>query len=210
MLKNSTVKVDCLEDILTSSFSESRNTSFIPYDSDVLIQNNRKTGKNDISITSINAKHSTINEVLKEKLDYNEDIYIFEITGQTSSSSTVSWTIYKNYKQIKDLFEQIKKEISKRDDYVDENIIIKCKIVKQYTNGEIILNLDKIADYIIYIYNSTNPNHPESLREGLRISQSSFVDDDGTKPLEGYALKKAEPRKMRKVLQFLHLDHFFF
>ena len=63
-------------------------------------------------------------------MEYNDDIYIFEITGVTYSSTTITWKIFKNIKQIKDLFEQIKKEVSKRD-FVDENIILKCKQVEK-------------------------------------------------------------------------------
>ena len=209
MMKNSTVKFEDLEDIITSD-SDNRNTSYIQFENNLSI-NNKKLSKNNISITSISAKQTTINEVLGKNVDYNDDIYIFDIIGKTYSSNEVSWKVYKNNKQIKDLFEQIKKDISKRD-FVDENIIIKCKMVKNYTNGEIYKNIEKIAEYIKFIYNNTNPNQPESLKEALRISSTSFSNNNETKPFEGYALKRAEPRIMRTILKYVifPIEYLFF
>ena len=212
MKKNSTVILDSLEDIITTSIPDSRNTSFIPYDNNnLLIKNTRNLSKHDIMITSIKATQSTINQVLGKYVDYNDDIYIFEITGKTYLSTIVTWKIYKNHKQIKELFEQIRKEVSKRD-LVDENIIIKCKLVKHYTDIEIYKNIDKIAEYIIYIFNNTIQNQLESLKEALRISKTSFSDNSGIKSFEGYALKKAEPRIMRYLLKiFLYpIEYLFF
>ena len=212
MKKNSTIKLDLLENITTSSsILDSRNTSYFPHENNIFSNNIGKLSKTDIFLTSIVPKPSTINEVLGFNVDYNDDIYVFEITGKTYSSATITWKIFKNNKQIKELFEQIKKEISKRDP-VDENIIIKCKLVKRYTNGEIYRNLEKIAEYLIDIYNNTHPNQPESLKEGLRISKTSFSDNTGMKPFEGYAQKKAEPRIMRSILKYIlfPIEYLFF
>ena len=169
------------------------NTSFIP-------SNISEISKKDILITSIKAKPTTINKVLGINADYNDDIYIFEITGKTQKSPNVSWNIYINNKQIKELFEQIKKELPKKE-FEYEKIINICKLVKKYTNGEIYNNLDKIANDIIYIYNTTDPNQPISLKEGLKISKISFSNNDGVKLFEGYAYKRGEPRIMRSKLK---------
>ena len=201
MKGNSTVKFELLEDLITDK--DSRKTSFVPYDNKLFIINNNKIGRNDISISSISIELATVNEILETEVEYNDNIYIFEITGKTYINSTVSWKVYKNAKQIKEMFEQIKKEISKRD-FVDENIIIKCKLVKSYySKEEIYRNKEKIADFLIYIYNSTNPNHPESLKLGLKISKTSFSENIAIKPFEGFAYKKAEPRIMRSILKYL-------
>ena len=155
--------------------------------------------KNSILITSIKAKPSTINKVLETNVSYNDDIYIFEITGKTQKSPNISWNIYKNNKQIRELFEKVQKDLPKKE-FEYEKIINICKLVKKYTNGEICSNLDKIANYIIYIYNTTEPNQPTSLKEGLRISKISFSNNDEIKIFEGYALKRGEPRFMRSKL----------
>ena len=202
MQKNSTVKLDLLENIISTNafLDDNRNTSFFTHENGLFNKAN-KISKNDIFIESIKVKPSTINEVLGDKVDYNDDIYEFEVTGKTFSSLTISWKIFKNNKQIKELFEQLKKDISKRD-IQDEAILLKCKLIKNYTNGEIYRNLEKIAEIIVYIYNTIKP-HLESLKEALRISAISFSDETGIKPFEGYALKKAEPRAMRAILKYI-------
>ena len=211
MKQNSSIFLEFLDNIITTdTVLDSRNTSYFP-ENNILNNNIGKLSKTDIFLKSIVPKASTINDVLGFNVEYNDDIYIFEITGVTYSSTTITWKIFKNIKQIKDLFEQIKKEMSKRD-FVDENIILKCKLVKKYTNGEMYRNLKKISEYLIEIYNSTNPNQPESIKEALRISKISFSDSTGIKPFEGYALKKAEPRIMRSVLKYLlfPIEYLFF
>ena len=195
----------------TNELLDSRNTSYFPREN-ISLNAGPKIAKNDILITSIKAKPSTINEVLGKTVNYNDDIYIFEIEGKTYTSSIVTWKIYKNNKQVKELFEQVKKEISKREN-PDETIINKCKIVKNYTNGEIYRSLNKIADDIMYIYNNTIPNQPESLKIGLKISKTSFYNiNNGIKAFEGFAFKKAEPRIMRSILKYIlfPIEYFMF
>ena len=155
--------------------------------------------KNNILLTSIKAKQLTINEVLGTNVSYNDDIYIFEISGKTQKCPKVSWKIYKNNKQIKELFGQLKKDLQKKDS-TDKYNINRCKLIQNYTNGEIFKNLDQIADFIVDIYNSTNPNQPLSLKEELKISKVSFTNNDETKIFEGYAYKRGEPRIMRSKL----------
>ena len=119
--------------------------------------------KNSILITSIKTKQLTINEILGTNVDYNDDIYVFDIIGKTQKSPKVSWKIYKSNKQIKELFAQLKKELQKKDS-TDKYNINKCKLIQNYTNGEIFKNLEKITNFIINIFNSTNPNQPISLK----------------------------------------------
>ena len=201
MNKIPTIKMDfktSFSQINTNSDSHSTNNYLV---SDIIIDKPKLT-KYDIIIKSIKATESTVKKIMNKKIDYlNEDIYIFEIEGETSLSP-YSWKIYKTIKQIKELFDQMKKEMSKRE-VVDNNIIAKCKLIKNYTSGEVFKNIDKIIEYMMYIYNATNPNPPESLKEALRISKISFSDGNGIKPFEGYALKKAEPRGMRNVLKYI-------
>ncbi len=202
MQKNSTMKLETFDNIITTDafLDSSRNTSYFTHENKLFINGN-KISKNDIFIESIKIKLSTINEVLGTNVDYNDDIFEFEINGITLESTKIPWKIYKNEKQLKELFEQIKKEMSKRD-IEDESIILKCKVINNYTRGEIFKNLDKIGELLVNIYNKINP-HLESLKEGLRISSISFSDDTEIKPFEGYAFKKAEPRHMRAILRYI-------
>ena len=55
--------------------------------------------KNSILITSIKTKQLTINEILGTNVDYNDDIYVFDIIGKTQKSPKVSWKIYKSNKR---------------------------------------------------------------------------------------------------------------
>ena len=164
----------------------------------------RKTPSEIISefvITSIIPSASTTNEILDIK-DHssNEDIIIFEIRGKNNVSAS-SWKIYKNHKQIRELFSQTKKELSKKN-LINEEISNICKTVIDYTNGEIYKNIDIIAKDIMNLYNNTPAKRCDSFRQGLRISATSFIyENNGIKPFEGYAYKKAEPRCMRTIFK---------
>ena len=154
-------------------------------------------------ITSVVSNASTTNIVLGiNDRKSNDDIIIIEITGKTQLS-VISWKIYKNHKQIRELFSQTKKELTKKN-ITDEEIITMCKTVCDYTNGEIYKNLETISKYILYLYNNTPAKNCDSFREGLGISSTSFIyENNGIKPFEGYAYKKAEPRCWRYVFKIL-------
>ena len=202
MKKNSTVKFELLDNLINSD-KDTRKTTNIPFENQLFETSTKKIAKNNILISTIIIKQTSVNEILETSANYDDEIYIFEITGKTYINTNITWKVYKNNKQIKEMFEQIKKEISKRD-FVDENIIIKCKLVKHYySNFEIDKNIEKIGEYIVYIYNSTNPFQPQSLKLALKISKTSFTDSTGIKPFEGFAYKKAEPRIMRSILKYL-------
>ena len=158
--------------------------------------------KKEFVMTSITIEKTRINRLFGKITNYDDDIFIFEIKGIYASSSDITWKLYKKYKEIKELFEQMKKELSKND-ITDEFIVVYCKMVKKYSEDEINDNINNIAKYIISIYNSENGKQLESLNEFLGISATSFSNTRGTKPMEGYALKKAEPRFMRSLLKYI-------
>ena len=212
MLESSTLKDNILGEINTDSDDDCRHTSYIRFDNKLFPNELQNKSNNEFTITSITPTKTTINKTLNITTNYNDDIFIFEIKGKTKSNFEMSWKIYKNIHDIKDLFEKIKKELNKKKEN-DKYILSKCKIVKDYTNGEITDNIENIAKYIMDFYNSDIGNKSEILNEALRISSTSFVNNYiGIKPLEGYAFKKAEPRILRTILKFIcyPLEYFFF
>ena len=155
----------------------------------------------EFMITNVTSYESTTNKVLElNNSKSNDDIIIIEITGKTKLSE-ISWKIYKTHKQIRELFNQTKKELSKKN-YLNEGISNICKTISDYTNGEINHHLKSISKYILYLYNQTNAKNCDSFREGLGISATSFIyENNGIKPFEGYAYKKAEPRCWRYIFK---------
>ena len=193
----------------SKDFSESnvpdidmRNSTHFSFKNDNFDNKNNSNSKKEFSITSIKPEKTRINRLFGNLKDYDDDIYIFEITGKTGNSPNITWKIYKKYKELKELFEQIKKELTKKnitDDYITNH----CKMIKKYSEDEFNENLYNIARYIMNFYNSENGKQLEALNEALTISATSFSSVKGIKPFEGYALKKAEPRYMRKVLKYV-------
>ena len=158
----------------------------------------------EVIISSIIPQTSTTNDILGVRKEKNKDIIIFEIKGQNLVSQ-ITWKIYKTNKQIRDLFNQTRKEMIKINVITDEITKI-CKTVTDYTDGEIYKNLDKIANNIIYLYNKTYAKQCTAFKEGLNISSTSFIyENNGVKPFEGYAYKKAEPRCMRTLFKIFCL-----
>ena len=196
MKKCSTINLD--------SKNNKQRTFSINFDNSELNLNKSKckTSRKDFVITSIIGELTTMNKILgiNEK-EYNEKIFILTINGKISFSY-ISWKIYKTPKQIQELFQDIKKEISKKDIILNEAQRV-FKLVKSYSVKNIINNINKITDYIKYMYNETKVRESETLNEALRISAISFSNNDGIKPFEGYGFKKAEPRMLRQVMKIL-------
>ena len=156
-----------------------------------------------INLLEVTAHHSTINDIVGKTYNKNEDMFIFNISGKTSTF-TISWKIYRNAKQIREIFNQIKKNLLKNNTYPkDDPIIEECRKIKDFTDGELYKNLNKIADNILEFYNNPKINKIQCFKVFLRISSTSFISDNyGVKPLEGYAYKKADPRCCRLVLKY--------
>ena len=176
----------------------------------------RKPGKEileDINLIIVNGHLSTTNEILEKETEKNEDMFIFDITGKTSTF-TISWKIYRNAKQIREIFSNLKKNLLKNNIFSKEDPIIeKCQKVKDFTSGELYKNINKISDDILEFYNNPKIKNIQCFKEFLRISATSFISDNfGKKPLEGYAYKKAEPRGFRFLLRysFFCLEYCFF
>jgi phospholipase D1/2 len=157
----------------------------------------------ELTITSVKSYTSTTNEIIGIRdNNSNEDMIIIEITGKTQLSE-ISWKIYKTHKQIRDLFNQTRKELTKKN-LINDEILSICRTVNDYTNGEIYKNIDKISNNILYLYNKTSAKQCGAFREGLSISATSFIyENNGIKPFEGYAYKKAEPRCMRCAFKII-------
>ena len=172
-----------------------------------------KTTSKDFIITSITSELTPINKLLNtDEYDPNENIFILTISGEINFSS-ISWYIYTTQNQLIDLFDEMKKELIKND----KNILTPTmsryfKLVKSYSTDSIPNNIDKIINYIQYFYNQTKARDSCALKEFLKISAISFYNNDGIKPFEGYAFKKAEPRIVRQMLKiiFSPLEYLFF
>ena len=211
MKESFTMNNNFLNEIITDSDEDGRTTSYIRYDNKLFPNDSKKKSNNEFTISSIIPTKTTINRTLEINTDYNDDIFIFEIKGKTKSNSEMSWKIYKNHHDIKDLFEKIRKELNKKN-INNKYILNVCKTIKDYTNGEITDNIKTISGYIMNFYNSEDGNKLEILNEALRISSISFVNNYGIKPLEGYAFKKADPRILRSILKYIcfPLEYWFF
>ena len=106
-----------------------RGSSFFTFENNEFGKKTAQNEKKEFAITSITARLTRINDIFEESKNYDDDIFIFQITGRTGSSSDYTWAIYKKEKEIRELFEQIKKELSKKE-IEDEYINIHCKMVK--------------------------------------------------------------------------------
>ena len=202
MKETFTIKEGTVDLSNTKVISDPRKSSKFSFENNEFATKTNLNPQKDFLITSMTAEKTRINRILRKITAYDDDIYAFEITGKIANSPDITWSIYKTYKELKELFDQIKKEISKKN--IDDEYIKKhCKMVKHYSEEEMDNNLTNICKYIINFYNNENGRHLETLNEALRISASSFTNNSGIKPFEGYALKKAEPRNMRAVLRYV-------
>ena len=180
-----------------------------------LTQNKPKTKfiKKDFIITSITQEITTRNKILNvEENDFDEKIIILKINGDINYSQ-ISWNIYMSPKQIKDLFEKIEKDLlDKNKDLINPIMAEYFKVFKNYSDDLMCENIDKIISIIQYFYNETEARDLPIFKEALKISAISFSNNNGIKPFEGYAYKKAEPRYLRYVMKmiFSPIEHALF
>ena len=157
----------------------------------------------DLIISSIKPELTTMKVILgKKEYEPDEKIFILNISGNINFSS-ISWNIYKTPKQLKELFNKMEEELSKNDEYIINTIMSRYfKLMKSYSIDSIPENIDKIVHYLIYFYNETKARNCCTLKEAFQISAISFYNNNGIKPFEGYAYKKAEPRFFRTFIRF--------
>ena len=157
----------------------------------------------DLIISSIKPELTTMKSILgKKEYEPDEKIFILNISGNINFSS-ISWNIYKTPKQLKELFNKMEEELSKNDEYIINTIMSRYfKLMKSYSIDSIPENIDKIVHYLIYFYNETKARNCCTLKEAFQISAISFYNNNGIKPFEGYAYKKAEPRFFRTFIRF--------
>ena len=167
-----------------------------------------KTTSKDFIITSITSELTPINKLLNtDDYDSNEKIFILTVSGEINFSS-ISWSIYTTQNKLIDLFDEMKKELTKNDKNILTPTMLRYfKLVKSYTIDSIPNNIEKIINYIQYFYNQTQARDSCALKEFLKISAISFYNNDGIKPFEGYAFKKAEPRIVRQVLKIILITY---
>ena len=169
--------------------------------------------KKDFLITSITPEITTRNKILEvEENDFDEKIFILKISGNINFSN-ISWNIYISPTQIKNLFEEMEKDLMETDKESINPIMSEYfKVVKNYSIDSIYGNIDKIINFIQYFYNDTKARDLPIFKEALKISDISFSNNNGIKPFEGYAYKKAEPRYLRYVIKtlFSPIEHAIF
>ena len=169
--------------------------------------------KKDFLITSITPEITTRNKILcVEENDFDEKIFILKISGNINFSN-ISWNIYISPTQIKNLFEEMEKDLMETDKESINPIMSEYfKVVKNYSIDSIYDNIDKIISFIQYFYNDTKARDLPIFKEALKISAISFSNNNGIKPFEGYAYKKAEPRYLRYVIKtlFSPIEHAIF
>ena len=211
MKESFTTNNNVLNEINTESDIDAGNTSNNRYDNKLFQNDSQQKQNNEFIITSITPTKTTINNILDISTNYNDDIFMFEIKGKTKLNSEINWKIYKSHQEIKDLFENIRMELNKKN-ISNTYILNTCKLIKGYLNEEITDNIKTISEYIMNFYNSEDGNKLEILNKALSISVISFVNNCEIKPLEGYALKKAESRFLRSMLKtiFFPLEYLFF
>ena len=156
----------------------------------------------DFIISSIKSELTTMKSILgKKEYEPDEKIFILKISGKINFSS-ISWNIYKTPKQLIELFDKMEVELSKNDEYIITPVMSRYfKLMKSYTINTIPENIDKIIPYLMYFYNETKARNCCTLKEAFQISAISFSNNNGIKPFEGYACKKAEPRILRQIFR---------
>ena len=129
MKESFTTNNNVLNEINTESDIDAGNTSNNRYDNKLFQNDSQQKQNNEFIITSITPTKTTINNILDISKKYNDDIFMFEIKGKTKLNSEINWKIYKRHQEIKDLFENIRMELNKKN-ISNTYILNTCKLIK--------------------------------------------------------------------------------
>ena len=171
------------------------NESFDEDDDD-----NIKIEKKFIEITK-----TTAAEVLNQpKLDPKENLQLLKFDLCYLVKKEFKWEVYHTPDETKKFLKKIYKFIKH-----DENAakLVELQILeklKEYNENQLLDSIDEIKKQFDFLLQSPYFDHNLIINEFLNIGNTSFSQyNNGVKPYEGWAYKKADPHCMRKVFGYI-------
>ena len=154
---------------------------------------------------SIDIIKTTAAEVLNQpKLEPKENLNLLKFSLCYLVKKEFKWEVYHTPDETKKFLKKIYKFIKH-----DENAakLVELQILeklKEYNDNQLLDSIDEIKKQFDFLLQSPYFDHNLIINEFLNIGNTSFSQyNNGVKPYEGWAYKKADPHCMRKVFGYI-------
>ena len=157
---------------------------------------NIKIEKKSINIQKIKAQ-----DILKEtQLELNENLDLLKIELSFIAHKEYKWDVYRTPKETKEFFKKLYKSLHKDEKAINLGIVEILNNLKDCKEEEILESIPQIKIELEKMIKNEFFDNNLIINEFLNIGGSSFsFYNNGVKPFEGWAGKKADPHCLRKV-----------
>ena len=154
---------------------------------------------------SIKIEKTTAAEVLNQpKLDPKENLNLLKFELCYLVKKEINWIVYHTPDEIQKFFKKIHRFIKNDESAMKVMKVTSLEKIKEYNNEQILNSIDQIKNEFNIILQSPYFHNNLIVNEFLNIGSTSFsIYNNGIKPLEGWAMKKADPHCMRKVFGYI-------
>ena len=158
--------------------------------------------KREIEVSSV--KVSKVLKLDENELDQNLDLIEFKLFF--IANDEYKWIIYKTPEEIKSFFKDFQSEIKNKENktkYYYTKLINLFEKILDCDTEKIIEEKNALKEIFTDLFNENDFNDNLTLKEFFGISKNSFnAINNGCKPFELYAYKKADPKCLRRVFAF--------
>ena len=154
---------------------------------------------------SIEIEKTTAAEALNQtKLDPKDNLTLFKFNLCFLVKKEFRWIVYHTGDEIQKFFKKIYKFIKYDENAIKLVDMISLEKIKEFSEFQLLNNIDMIKNEFNKLLQSSYFDNNIIINEFLNIGSSSFSQyNNGIKPYEGWAMKKADPHCMRKVFGYI-------
>ena len=154
---------------------------------------------------SIEIEKTTAAEVLNQtKLEPKDNLTLFKFNLCFLVKKEFRWIVYHTGDEIQKFFKKIYKFTKHDENAIKLVDITSLEKMKEFGEFQLINNIEMIKSEFNKLLQSSYFDNNMIINEFLNIGSSSFSQyNNGIKPYEGWAMKKADPHCMRKVFGYI-------
>ena len=159
-----------------------------------------KIDKKSIEITK-----TTAIEVLKQtKLDPKDNLNLLKFNLCYLVRKEYKWEVYHTPDEVQKFFKKLSKFIKYDENAMKLVDLSSLEKIKDFTDDQILNSIDKIKNEFDTLFKSSYFDNNLIINEFFNIGSSSFSQlNNGIKPYEGWAMKKADPHCMRRAFGYI-------
>ena len=201
IVKNDIISKSSKNNKISTDFRDKEKSCFDDEDSfdendDEVVKIDKKT----IEITK-----TTAAEVLNQtKLDPKDNLNLLKFNLCYLVRKEFKWEIYHTLDEVQKFFKKLYKFIKYDENAMKLVDLSSLEKIKDYTNDQLLNSIDIIKNEFDTLFKSSYFDNNLIINEFFNIGSSSFSQlNNGIKPYEGWAMKKADPHCMRRAFGYI-------